>query len=254
MSIWGKIIGGVIGFGIGGPIGALIGAAAGHFAVDRKSGDTPWPRVEYQSPWSREARQVAFSVALVALAAKLAKSDGQVTRHEVEALKRIFRIPRDASGQVGAIFNEAKKDALGFEPYAKQIAQILGGNRQMLEELLAALLMIAHADGQYHQAEREYVAAVARIFGFGAAELHRIESTFVTGAAAPQSDPYEILGVKRQASDQEIKAAHRKLLRENHPDAMMAQGLPEDFIAVANKKMAEINAAWDRIKKERGLN
>jgi len=253
VSLWGKIIGGVIGFGIGGPIGALIGAAAGHFAVDRKGG-VEWPKIEYQSPWSHQARQVAFSVAVIALAAKLAKADGHVTRDEVDALKRVFHIPPNAAGQVGAIFNAAKKDPLGFEPYARQITQIMGGNKQMLEELLAALLMIAHADGQYHQAEKDYIAQVARIFGFSAAELHRIESTFVMGAAAPQSDPYEILGVKRQASDQEIKAAYRKLLRENHPDALMAQGLPEDFIEIANKKMAEINAAWDRIKKERGLN
>lgn len=253
MSIWGKIIGGVIGFGIGGPIGALIGATAGHFAVDRSKGDGDRPRLQYKSPWSREARQLAFSVAVIALSAKLAKSDGQVTRDEVATLKTIFRVPDEAASQVGAIFNEAKKDAQGFEPYAKQIAAILGGNKQMLEELLAALLMIAHADGHYHDAERAYIAQVARIFGFSAAELHRIESTFVAGASAPGTDPYEILEVSRQASDQEVKSAYRKLLRENHPDALMAQGLPEDFVEVANKKMAEINAAWDRVKKERGL-
>jgi DnaJ like chaperone protein len=253
VSIWGKIIGGAIGFGIGGPIGALIGAAAGHFAVDKRASGAERPRIEFQSPWSREARQVAFMVAVIALSAKLAKSDGQVTRNEVAALKRIFHVPPSAAKEVGAIFDQAKQDAVGFEPYAQQIVVILGGNKQMLEELLAALLMIAHADGHYHQAERQYIAAVARIFGFGPADLHRIESTFVAGAAAPASDPYEILGVARQASDQEIKSAYRKLLQENHPDKLMAQGLPEDFIEVANKKMAEINAAYDRIKKERGI-
>ena len=253
MSIWGKILGGAIGFGIGGPIGALIGVAAGHFAVDKQRSGTSRPRLEDHSPWSHEARQVAFTVAVIALTAKLAKADGQVTRDEVDALKRVVRIPPEASAQVGAIFNQAKNDATGYEPYARQIASIMAGNRQMLAELLAALLMIAHADGTYHQAERDYIASVAQIFGFSAAELHRIESTFVAGGAAPETDPYEILGVKASASDQEIKSAYRALLRENHPDTLIAQGLPEDFIEVANKKMAEINAAYDRVKAERGI-
>lgn len=253
MSIWGKIIGGAIGFGIGGPIGALIGAAAGHFTVDKRGRQSERPRIAQQSPWSRQAREVAFSVAVIALTAKLAKADGQVTRDEVDALKRVFRVPPHAAKEIGAIFDEVKKDALGYEPYARQIASIMAGNRQMLEELLAALLMVAHADGHYHDAERRYIASVAQIFGFSPAELHRIETTFISGGAAPGSDPYEILGVARSASDQDVKSAYRKLLRENHPDTLMSQGLPEDFIEVANKKMAEINAAYDRIKKERGL-
>ena len=123
----------------------------------------------------------------------------------------------------------------------------------MLEELLAALLMIAHADGDYHQAERQYIASVAQIFGFNAADLHRIESTYAGGATTSEADPYEILGKPRTASDQDIKSAYRKLLRESHPDTLMSQGLPEDFIDIANKKMAVINAAYDQIKKERGL-
>ena len=217
MSIWGKIIGGAIGFGIGGPIGALVGAAAGHIAVDKPKAQAGRARLGHQAPWSRQAREVAFSVAVIALAAKLSKSDGQVTQAEVATLKRIFHIPPHASREIGAIFNEAKKDALGFEPYARQIAAILVGNRQMLEELLAALLMIAHADGDYHQVERQYIASVAQIFGFNAADLHRIESTYAGGATTSEADPYEILGKPRTASDQDIKSAYRKLLRENHP-------------------------------------
>lgn len=251
MSILGKIIGGTLGFAIGGPLGAILGAAAGHVA-DRKGafgGGGDAPRIK--AP--RERLQVAFTVAVVTLAAKLAKVDGQVTRDEVSTLKRIFHIPESASGEIGAIFNEAKKDSEGFEPYARQIAMLLRGNPAVLEDLLGALLMVAHADGVYHPKERAYITEVGRIFGFSPDHIRRIESTFISGGSADETDPYEVLGVTSKASDSEVKSAYRKLLQENHPDKLMSQGLPEEFIEVANKKMAEINAAYDRIKTERNL-
>jgi len=254
VGILGKIIGGALGFAVGGPLGAILGAAAGHVA-DRKGvfqGGESDSRPRIKGP--RERLQLAFTVAVITLAAKLAKVDGQVTRDEVATLKRIFQIPEGASADVGAIFNEAKKDAQGFEPYARQIALLLRGNRAVLEDLLGALVMIAHADGVYHPAERDYIHQVGRIFGFSEADVRRIETMFTGATAKDESDPYEVLGVDAKATDGEVKSAYRKLLQENHPDKLMSQGLPEDFIEVANKKMAEINAAYDRIKKERGLN
>ena len=250
MSIWGKIIGGAIGFGIGGPIGALVGAAAGHFAIDKRRDGKGG--IQGRLRQSQETRQVAFAVAVVALAAKLAKVDGHVSRDEVAAIRRVFQMPQASAETVGAIFNKAKAEAGGFEPYARQIAGIFADNRAVLEELLAALLMIAHADGVYHQAERRFLLQVAWHFGFDEAEFHRIEATFTGRVTGDESDPYEVLGVGRDDSDDEIKTVYRKLVRENHPDTLTAQGLPEDFVKVADKKMAEVNAAYDRIKKERG--
>jgi DnaJ like chaperone protein len=252
-SVWGKIIGGTIGLGLGGPIGLVVGAVAGHFAVDRQKASHPGSGGAHGPNFSREERQVAFAVAVVALSAKLAKADGQVTRDEVAALKHIFHLPKEAEATIGAIFNEARKDATGFEPYAQQLVEIFGARANVLEELLAALLLIAHADGTYHSAERRMIATVARLFGFGETEFARIEATFTQKAGQTSSDPYIVLGLTRQASDTEIRATYRKLLQENHPDRLMAQGLPEDFVEVANRKMAEINAAYDRIKKERGI-
>lgn len=252
MSIWGKIIGGTLGFALGGPLGAMVGAAAGHF-VDRgrKTAET---LVGGRIHCPRERLQYAFTVAVIALAAKLAKADGQVTRDEVATLKRIFRIPDDATAQIGAIFNEARKDASGFEPYARQIALLFRNDKAVLEELLAALLMIAHSDGVYHPKERAYISEVAKIFGFSEDDLRRIEGIFIHGATASETDPYEVLGVAKNASDEAVKKAYRNLLRENHPDRLIAQGLPEEFIEIANKKMAGINVAYDRIKAERNLN
>ena len=253
-SVWGKIIGGTIGLGLGGPIGLVVGAVAGHFAVDRRASSPQTGAGGTHGPhFSREERQVAFAVAVVALSAKLAKADGQVTRDEVAALKRIFQLPKEAEATIGAIFNEARKDATGFEPYARQLVGIFGARAGVLEELLAALLLIAHVDGTYHPEERRLIAAVAAIFGFSDSEFARIEATFSRKAGEPPGDPYIVLGLTKQASDAEIKVAYRRLLQENHPDRLIAQGLPEEFIEVANRKMAEINAAYDRIKKERGI-
>jgi DnaJ like chaperone protein len=255
VSIWGKLIGGTVGFfALGGPLGALLGVAAGHLYDQTRKAQTAQLGGEGAGPrLGRDALQVAFTVAVIALAAKLAKADGQVTRDEVATLKRIFHIPEIAGSQIGQIFNEAKKSTDGFEPYAKQIATLLRNNRPVLEDLLGALLMIAHADGVYHPAERAYIAQVGYIFGFSAADIRRIESTFIAGGSSSATDPYEVLGITGKASDAEVKSAYRKLLQENHPDKVMAQGLPEEFIEVANKKMAEINAAYDRVKAERNL-
>lgn len=250
VSIWGKIIGGTLGFAVGGPLGALVGAVAGHM-VDRSKRDARGDATLLGR--GDVDLQAAFTVAFIALAAKLAKADGQVTRDEVATLKRVFDVPAHAADDVGAIFNEAKRDAGGFEPYAEQIAALLGHDRSVLEGLVGALLMIAHADGVYHPAERAYIGEVARIFGFGPADVRRIERTFVVDGSPADSDPYEILGVGADAEDAEVRTAYRRLLGENHPDKLMAQGLPEEFIEVANRKMAEINAAYDRIKKERNL-
>ncbi len=254
MSIWGKIVGGAVGFALGGPLGALLGVGAGHLLDQTaKPGAAGSNRGGRASRLGREDLQAAFTVAVIALAAKLAKADGRVTRDEVATLRRVFHVPDEASGHIGRIFDEAKRSPEGFEPYARQIAKLLRGNPAVLEDLLGALLMIAHTDGIYHPSERAAIAEVGRIFGFGPADIHRIESTFVAGGAASGTDPYEVLGLSRSAADAEVKRAFRKLLRENHPDKAVAQGLPEEFVDVANKKMAEINAAYDRIKAERGL-
>lgn len=249
MSIWGKIIGGTLGFALGGPLGALLGVAVSH-ALGSSATQTAPGGARSTSP---EVMQVAFTVAVIALAAKLAKADGRVTSDEVATLKRIFPIPAHAESQVGAIFKAARQDSKGFEPYAHQVATLLGNNKPVLEDLLGALLMIALADGVYHPTERKYIAEIGRIFGLDAEDVRRIESTFIVQDTTADIDPYEIIGIEATASDAEVRSAYRRLIRENHPDKLMSQGLPKEFIEVANRKAAEINTAYDRIKAERNL-
>ena len=195
-------------------------------------------------------RPVAFTIAVIALGAKLAKVDGLVTKDEVAAFKQVFHVPPDEARNVGRLFNLARRDARGYEPYARQIAKMFRDSPAVLEELLNALFHIAQADGVVGDEELYFLRAVSTIFGFEESRFERIRAAWL-GVAG--DDPYALLGLKPTASNDEVKAAHRQLVRENHPDTLVAQGMPEDFVALANETLAKINDAHDRIRKERGL-
>lgn len=245
MSIWGKILGGAAGFAIGGPLGALLGAVAGH-AVDqigRCGPDAAEPKGGTKS--------IVFTIGVIVLAAKLAKADGVVRRVEVEAFKRAFEVPPDELKNVGRVFDLARRDSQGFEVYARQIAGLFKPGDPVLEELLESLLRIAEADGEVHEAELDYLRAVAAIFGFTEPDVRRILAEHCALCGRPDADPYAVLGVPRDADDAAVKTAYRRLVQEHHPDRLIARGLPKEFIDVATEKMATINAAYSRIQKER---
>lgn len=250
MSIWGKIIGGAAGFAMGGPLGALLGALAGH-AVDRQMAENAAVDAGLAVEDDRTAtRQIAFTIAVIALGAKMAKADGTVSRSEVAAFKQVFQIPADEINNVARVFDQAKRDIAGFDAYARQLAQMFDERHPVLEELLDGLFHIARADGEVHDAEIDFIRDVAAIFGFGEADFARIREA---NLGPDTADPYTLLGVRREQPDDEIRAAWRKLSRENHPDRLMAEGLPVEFVTLATEKMAAINAAYDRIAKERGI-
>ena len=240
MSIWGKLGGAAAGFLLGGgPIGALLGAFAGHMLFDRD--DLP-------AGESADAPGVVFTIAIIALGAKMAKADGGVTKDEEDAFKRIFRVPPSEEANVRRIFNLARQDTAGFEVYAAQIARLFRGNPAILEDVLDGLFEIAKADGVLHPGELAFLEGVADIFGFTPGEFRRIRASHFGPDAA---DPYAILGVAHDASDDEIKRTYRMLVRENHPDSLIARGVPEEFVKLANDKLAAINTAYERIVKER---
>lgn len=246
MSIWGKIIGGTTGFALGGPLGALLGAFAGHLYDKRQTA----PAGEDQQGIGGAEKEVAFTVAVVALGAKLAKADGLVTKDEIVMFRRVFKVPPEDVKSVARVFNLARRHATGYAPYARQIAGMFRGNPAVLEELLDCLFHIAKADGKVSPEEIEYLADVAQIFGFSRQDFDRIRAEEL---GPDNDDPYQVLGLTADADDATVKATYRKLVRENHPDRLIAQGMPEDFVEVANDKLAAINAAYDRIEQQRGL-
>ncbi|MBI1181129.1 MAG: DnaJ domain-containing protein [Alphaproteobacteria bacterium] len=238
MTIWRTLIGGAAGLALGGPIGALIGAVAGH-ASGREPDD--------ESPDG--TRSITFTIGVIVLGAKMAKADGHVSLAEVTAFREVFRIPEGELQNVSRVFDRAKREASGFEPYARQLARLFRDDPGVLEELLDALFHIAKADGGLHPAEDDFLYTLAAIFGFDEAAYRRIRAGHV---AEGDADPYAVLGVPRTASDEEIKARYRRLVREHHPDTLVAQGLPAEFVGLANAKVAALNDAYDRIRQHRG--
>ncbi|HXP98118.1 MAG TPA: TerB family tellurite resistance protein [Telmatospirillum sp.] len=247
---WGKIIGAVLGFVLGhGLLGAVTGVIAGHW-VDlrlrakrkrKKNGTIP-------SKADAAERQRIFSTSVVNLAAKLAKIDGAVVREEVDAFKAEFTIPPAQRAGIAALYDEAKRDATGYESHAQRLAETFCREPSVLGDVLDSLHRIALSDGPLTSEEKVFLKRVSSLFGFAE---HPFAERF---AEVTESDPYAVLGIARGAPFSEIKAAWRQLTREHHPDTLMAKGVSDDHIEFATKKMASINAAYDRIRNERGEN
>jgi DnaJ like chaperone protein len=229
MKVW-KQIGDVAGRG-GGALATAIAWSRGLFG---RIGD----------PVAR--RQVAFSIALIALSAKMAKADGVVTQSEVAAFRRIFSVPESEQRHVTRLFDLARRDVAGFDAYAARVSALCADSPEVLGDVMDGLFIIAMADGAIHEAELAYLEAVADIFGIRGVAFKRIAVRHVVG---PEGDPHLILGVDRSRPLAEIRAQYRKLAAESHPDRFIARGMPEDFLTIVTDRAAAINQAWEEIER-----
>lgn len=196
-------------------------------------------------------RNVAFSVAMIALSAKMAKADGIVTAAEVDAFQQIFRIPDHEAKNVARLYNLAKQDVAGYETYAEKLAGLCGdgcSNCQVLEDIVDGLFHIAKADGLVHEKELAFLTRVSEIFRIDAVHFARITARHVHVDGV---DPYRILGVSPHDDFSEIRKRYRVLVSQSHPDRLVARGVPEAFHGIANDRMAALNAAYEAIERER---
>ncbi len=194
-------------------------------------------------------RRVAFSIAMIALSAKMAKADGIVTQDEIRAFQDIFAVPKEETAHVARLYDLAKQDVAGYESYARQLAGLCSGGQSdchLLEDILDGLFHIATADGYVHEKEMAFLAGVAEIFGYDEVAFDRIAIRHVQRGA---DDPYAILGLERGVSFDMARKRYRALVKEHHPDRLVAEGLPLEFITIANRRLAAINAAWASIEK-----
>jgi len=194
-------------------------------------------------------RSVAFAIAVIALGAKMAKADGHVTRDEVTAFREVFHIAAKDEPGAARVFNLARTDVAGFEDYATRIHAMFASQPETLTDLIEGLFHIAMADGFYHPNEDAFLEEVAHIFQISDSDFKALRARFVPDAVP---DPYSVLGVSAEMELSDIRAAWRKLVRENHPDAMMARGVPEEAVRLAEKRMIDINRAWEDIQSDRG--
>ncbi len=229
MSVFTVFAGATAGLLLGGPFGALFGAAAGGgLGILLKDVARPGDR------------PVAFTIAAIALAAKMAGADGNASRGEFNTFQKLFHVEHYEAENVRRFYDMAKTSTAGFEAYAQQAARLLGPGSPLLEDLLEALWLIAATDG-FHPAELVYLDAVAGHLGIAAADAAAIRARHI---APPADDPWSVLGVTPGADGPALRQAYHALVRRYHPDRHLAEGMPSEFIRVAEARMAAINTAY----------
>ncbi len=269
MGIFGSIVGGTLGFLAGGPLGMIMGSVLGSKLSSNDGfggsyGTGTAPGGGYARPGgARNAQQhvqelqTAFAVALTSLAAKVAKADGKVTQDEIQAFDHFLKASMQMSVEdrkfAAKVFNEARHSAAPTSDFAHQVRSIFRQQPDRLRDIVTILLAIALADGHYHPDEERVIRQITRELGLSDRDYQSCRATFKASHGEPDVSPYEVLGVSKTATDAEVRSAHRRLVREYHPDVLNAKGLPDDFKEFAHEKMTAINDAWSRIKKQRNL-
>ncbi|WP_370341678.1 TerB family tellurite resistance protein [Pararhodobacter marinus] len=193
----------------------------------------------------RPERTIAFTIGVIALGAKLAKADGTVTRDEVTMFRSVFTIPPEDEKHAARVFNLARQDVAGFDAYARKIAALFPSGDPVLRDLLDGLFHVALADGDMHPAEEAFLQEVANIFGLGQGCYRSIYARLVPGAAP---DPYELLELPPDASLDEARRAFRRMVREAHPDALRARGVPDEAVTLAEERLKALNQAWEEVQ------
>ena len=239
MSIWGSLIGGMVGFSLGGPFGMLLGSLIGGKISRARSGSA-------RNFGAFAQPQQIFALSLIVLSAKLSKADGQVSKEELIAVRDKLKIPDNEIEQVGKIFNKAKEESTGYEPYAQQVSQIYKSNPNVLEEVINILFYIAEADGNISQSEMNMIQHIAEIFGLNNTQFNSIKES---RKSSDKLNPYIVLGCNPDDSLQNIRKKYLKLSKEHHPDLLISKGVPQEVIEESKKKMRSINSAWDQIQK-----
>ena len=238
MSIWGSLIGGMVGFSLAGPFGMLLGSLIGGKISRARSASGNFGT--FAQP------QQIFALSLIVLSAKLSKADGQVSKEELIAVKNKLKIPENEIEQVGKIFNKAKQESTGYEPYAQQIAQIYKNNPNVLEEVINILFYIAEADGNVSKSELNMMQHIAQIFGLNQVQFNAIKES---RKSSDKLNPYIVLESKPEENLQTIRKKYLQLSKEHHPDLLISKGVPQEVIAESKKKMRAINSAWDQVQK-----
>ncbi|MEL6198125.1 MAG: molecular chaperone DjiA [Pseudomonadota bacterium] len=186
---------------------------------------------------------VGFTIAVIALGAKMAKADGQVTRDEIAAFREVFHIPPEAEAEAARVYNMARRDVSGFEVYAQQVEKMFRRKRSVLLDLLEGLCHVAAADGEFHPAEAAFLQEIATVFGITDAEFRAIRARQFPW----EDDPWQILGVSPEVDADTLRSHYRRLVRELHPDRLVAQGVPVEARSIAERRLARINAAYAEV-------
>lgn len=240
MGLMGSLFGGAVGFALGGPLGAILGAAIGHGV----SGGAGIPRLD-----QHQQAQATYFVSVFSMLAKMARADGRVSQSEIDMvaqfMRQDLRLDREAEQAAVKIFRAAKDSPATFEQFAHQFHQIFHADRDMLYSMLDLLHRLAAADGAVTADEQRLLTEAARIFGFQEREYRHVVGDLPTDL----EKHYATLGLEPTATKEEVRTRYRKLVADNHPDKIMAKGLPDEFVEFAHHRFREIQEAYETIQK-----
>lgn len=264
MAWWGKIIGGAFGFLLGGPLGAVLGAALGH---NFDMGIAALPEDQGIEPDERERVQMAFFTATFSVMGAVAKADGRVSPDEI-ALAEVVMAEMDLSAEMRKtavrLFNEGKSAGFPLDEVIDQFRDECRRRQSLMQMFIELQLQAAYADGAMDAAEERLLLHICRRLGFSELAFRQMERMiqaerhFGGAGTAPKTGPtladaYDVLGVTPETHDEEVKKAYRRLMNQHHPDKLVAKGLPEEMMKVAEQKTKEIRQAYERIKEDRGI-
>ncbi|MEP4145816.1 MAG: co-chaperone DjlA [Halioglobus sp.] len=258
---YGKIIGGIIGLLVLGPIGLILGIFVGHL-FDNGLMQT----LKFASPQNIARIKKSFFETTFLLLGHLAKADGRISQQEVDHTEAIIsQMGLDGQQRKLAIelFQQGAAKEFQLEAAVSSFMETCRGQRQLCQTLLFFLISLALADHDIEQVEHEVLRRVARLLGISSTQLEQMlrmaqaqghfhgSSGYGAQPGTSLEDAYDALGVASDVDDKALKRAYRKLMSENHPDKLIAKGVPEDMIKLATERSQEIQAAYEMIKKSR---
>jgi len=268
MTNWvGMLIGAALGWWLGGPLGALLGAFLGQ-SVSIGVSRGGW------SGYDSARAQEAFFTATFTVMGHIAKADGHVSEDEIRAARAVMahmNLDPEQQRQAIELFNRGKQPDFDLDAELARFREAGRGRHDLMSMFLQIQLHAALAEGALHPAERRALERVCAALGISEFEMRqyeqfiRAQQTYSSagrgrGGAGPQvrrqddlAAAYQTLGVSPQATDAEVKTAYRRLMKENHPDKLVARGLPEAMVKLAQEKVQLINVAYEAIKHARGM-
>jgi len=271
-----KYVTAILGYSIYGFWGALIGFFLGSWLTFRFKRSSAG--LFGLNPKRRLQRQTIFINTVFMLMGKLAKADGRISEAEIaqaEAFMEKLEMTAERRKDAIALFKKGAQADFSIDKTINEFLKACGDAANLKQLMVMYLLGSALADGKIVAAEQALLRDIALKLGFSEQSFQqllmmiRAQSQFSGGqyhtgggsgysqaqnAADSLASAYQALGVDKDVSDSLLKKTYRKLIREFHPDRLMGQGLPEDMIKVATERSKEVQAAYDLIKKSRGLN
>jgi DnaJ like chaperone protein len=258
MQWFGKALGGIIGFVTGGPVGSVLGIILGHQLDDggaflRDGNSEPLRRIS----------QLFFEVGFEVMG-RVAKIDGRVSEEEIRVARAIMHgmqlSPADVESAIDH-FNRGKDESYSTTQRLGELERQIGDRGDLARAFVQLQLQAAIGAGPIGPEKRQLLWHVASALHVTRAELAQIEALVRAHSerAARQSESqsidesYRVLGVAASATDDDVKKAYRRLMNQHHPDKLVARGLPQSMIGIAEQKTHEVRAAYEKIKAQRGF-